>query len=362
MSESQTFPKHQQPPVPAAGRIDALDVAKGIGMILVVFAHINYTPAILIPIYSVHMPLFFLLAGVVFRREKYPAFRGFLISRLKSLLLPYLFFCLAPIAASLILERITGMTLLVKNGFLDALWETLIARSSATVVNPPLWFVPCLLAVEILYYFISKLKKPAVAVVCAALASLGWLLESGLIPSIPLPWSLDSALFALSFYTTGNLCAPYLKTAVVRIREHRRKILICLGILLLCVLIWYPAARANGKISMGSKILNNGFLLYLTGVAGTVGILAVSILLEKSGFLKYLGRNTFCIMGVHYLLKIVMIKFIAIVPGIPQYSEVVLSETLVPFLIVFTLSVLSTFVYNAAIRLLRSIGGGIRRG
>lgn len=340
---------------PGGGRIDALDVAKGIGMILVVFAHINYTPALLIPIYSFHMPLFFILAGVVFRKEKYPAFGDFLVSRLKSLYLPYLVFSLAPIAASLVLECIAGISLLSDGNYADAVWQILVAWNSSTVINPPLWFVPCLLAVEILYFFIAKLNRPWIAAVSILLAGAGWLLESGLIPAIPLPWSLDTALFALSFYATGHLAAPYLKAAIHRIRTHKHKVLLCLAIAAVCILVWYLAAMHNGKISMGSKILNNGFLLYFAGVLGTMWLLAISILLEKSRFLKYMGRNTFCIMGIHYLLKIFMIKLIAILPGISMYSQEILSETLVPFLLVFTLSILATFVYNALLRGIHTI-------
>ena len=48
-------------------RISAYDIAKGIGVILVVFGHMNTYPTILQKIiYSFHMPLFFLLAGLVF--------------------------------------------------------------------------------------------------------------------------------------------------------------------------------------------------------------------------------------------------------------------------------------------------------
>ena len=79
-------------------RINTLDIAKGIGIIFVVFAHINYTPELLTPIYSFHMLLFFILAGMVFQREKFTSFGEFLKRRWKTMIKPYLVFSLIPIA------------------------------------------------------------------------------------------------------------------------------------------------------------------------------------------------------------------------------------------------------------------------
>lgn len=78
---------HSQPlPSPAtagatAGRVDWLDAARGLGILLVVFAHclrgleasgiVAATPAVLIldrVIYAFHMPLFFVLSGLTLRR------------------------------------------------------------------------------------------------------------------------------------------------------------------------------------------------------------------------------------------------------------------------------------------------------
>lgn len=58
-------------------RYDFLDVAKGIGILLVVIAHINYTPSLITIIYSFHMPIFFFFSGMVFNRNKYSDFKTF---------------------------------------------------------------------------------------------------------------------------------------------------------------------------------------------------------------------------------------------------------------------------------------------
>lgn len=58
-------------------RDNVIDVAKGIGIVLVVFAHINFTEPIQFFIYSFHMPLFFIISGVLFTKEKYPSLKQF---------------------------------------------------------------------------------------------------------------------------------------------------------------------------------------------------------------------------------------------------------------------------------------------
>ncbi|MEZ9921131.1 acyltransferase family protein [Vibrio breoganii] len=45
--------------------------AKGIGIILVIFGHMNIPHSLAIVIYSFHMPLFFYLSGLVFNNRKY---------------------------------------------------------------------------------------------------------------------------------------------------------------------------------------------------------------------------------------------------------------------------------------------------
>lgn len=331
-------------------RNDVLDVAKGIGMLFVVFAHVNYTPDILVLIYSFHMPLFFILSGVVFSKAKRPEFGAFLRYCLKTLIYPYLFFSLAPLALLFVIDF--GIARFPIDHELswygNHVLHTFLAYRSATVFNTPLWFVPCLLAVEILYFWISKLPSRKIAVVCILLSVFDWLLESKHMPfnNDILPWSLDSAFFVMGFFAVGNLGRRYLLSAIAYIKGHKNKVLICLALLCMVGIVWLPLALMNGKISIGSKILHNGFLLYATGILGTLGILIVSILCEKCRFLKFMGLNTFCIMSVHCLIRNYVIYPAYEVLGIEKYDSKVLGETIFPFVLILLLSILVTVVYN----------------
>ena len=51
-------------------RIPMIDVAKGIGIILVVIGHTNLPTLVMNLIYAFHVPLFFVLSGMVFNMNK----------------------------------------------------------------------------------------------------------------------------------------------------------------------------------------------------------------------------------------------------------------------------------------------------
>jgi fucose 4-O-acetylase-like acetyltransferase len=52
-------------------RIEWVDTAKGIGILLVILGHTILLPFISVPIYAFHMPLFFLLSGLFIKANKY---------------------------------------------------------------------------------------------------------------------------------------------------------------------------------------------------------------------------------------------------------------------------------------------------
>lgn len=69
---------------PALASRDTIMAARGIGIILVVFGHINPTGALVVNVYGFHMPLFFFLSGMTLRRE--PSLAGLAARDARSLL------------------------------------------------------------------------------------------------------------------------------------------------------------------------------------------------------------------------------------------------------------------------------------
>lgn len=325
-----------------------VDIAKGIGILLVMFAHVNYTPALLTYIYAFHMPLFFVLSGMLFRKEKYCSFAQFFKKRFLKLICPYMFFYIISMIINFGIGILAqGITPDLLNSYFHYFVQMFIAENSSSVINAPLWFVPCLFAVELIYYFISKLKTALVVIVCALLACVGWLLESEYLPTqnVIIPWSLDSALFAIGFYAIGNMSFHKVKGAISRIENSKYRIAIAVGGALLCALLLAPIAYINGKISLGSKVLNNGILLYLSGIIGTLGVLFISVLLIKNRFLRFCGQNTFCLMSTHHLIRTIFVGCLSWL-GLRIYDNTKIIETIIPFLLVLAVSLICTLIYN----------------
>lgn len=64
-----------------------IDYAKGIGIILMIMGHIGFGQKFDIWIHSFHMPLFFVISGVLYRKPD--DMRQHIRKRIRSLLVPY---------------------------------------------------------------------------------------------------------------------------------------------------------------------------------------------------------------------------------------------------------------------------------
>lgn len=110
-------------------RLVYIDILKGIAIILVVMGHmfVPYTDYLQSPInqmiYSVHMPLFIFLSGLVFHlSQSKKATRTTIIKRALSLLLP--FFCFS--AVYCFAKNISYTDMLLKNEMHNGYWFTLV--------------------------------------------------------------------------------------------------------------------------------------------------------------------------------------------------------------------------------------------
>lgn len=98
-------------------RIEWVDIAKGIGMLLVVWAHIHDTGDLCTVIYSFHMPLFFVLSGYLFKTDKYNGIWEFLMKKKKSLIMPYLMLSFITLLFYILINKVYWQGL---SGFTDS--------------------------------------------------------------------------------------------------------------------------------------------------------------------------------------------------------------------------------------------------
>ena len=218
----------------SVARNQTIDAAKGIGILLVIFAHVNISEPCLTILYSFHMPLFFFLSGMVFRPEKYPSLKKLYGRKLQTMICPYVLFCVLGALRAGSIEL--ALSVLRKSGsFLPFLKQCLYSIIRAPYsqkyfvhFNTPMWFVPCLLLVETMYYLLAKAGKRRIFVpICVSVITVfGWIMEADIIPfdfSV-LPWNFSSACFSLGFFAAGNYFSRFVKIVAERERERERGI------------------------------------------------------------------------------------------------------------------------------------------
>lgn len=126
-------------------RLTALDSLRGFGILLVVLGHTSQTSGLVSWIFSFHMPLFFIISGMLFHERQFlDSFKRKAI----RLLVPYVFFGTVTLAYwALIERRLRGDEGSVPN----ALANIVLARAGSDNYpqNAALWFLPCLFVTEI---------------------------------------------------------------------------------------------------------------------------------------------------------------------------------------------------------------------
>lgn len=222
-------------------RNDFMDFLKGIGIFLVILGH--HKNWITGWIYSFHMPLFFMLAGVFHKNED--KYFDFFMKKLKNLLVSYFFFAIILFLFWLVIGRKFGESSIdntpIKECFIGIFYGNEIKGISSMEWGVPIWFLLCLFLISNIFYFISKLDLKKVIFI-----EIGFIIVSAIsrkyIP-ILLPWNLQRALTDISFYTIGYYAKEFIKNK----DEKNNMITLIKGIffILINVLIYLNRDKLN---------------------------------------------------------------------------------------------------------------------
>lgn len=166
-------------------RIDWIDLTKGIAIFLMVCGHTSIPLSISNWIWSFHMPLFFIISGILFNATKYPNFNLFIKKRGKTLIIPYIIFSL------ITLLTIHDQTL---KEWLYKGW----------INGCALWFIPVLFFAEIFSYFIIRYINSNCLILLTAITigTIGYMLYFF---NIHFPYNIDVSFYASFFYLIGYI-------------------------------------------------------------------------------------------------------------------------------------------------------------
>jgi acyltransferase len=299
------------------GRVEPIDTARLLGLLLVYYGHLvermmylgNAAAASHYKwIYSFHMPLFFVLAGMVARDfAARDTVGSFVRSRLASRVVPLLFFNLLLAALSL-LHRPDFPPFPLATGK-----DYLLAAISCLTVLPlfdiPTWFLMCLVSVEVIHFAAFRfLHGSALRIGAAALLFYagGYALNRrwDFFSAHTGFWMWNEAVTMYGFHLLGVLLARW---DVARIRAPAPVLALLAALAFAVVALTWDLNQGPFRLLQVVVILaaGHGHPLWfpLTAVAGTLGVLLVGRLVPAHGVVRYLGRNgllLFALNGVFY--------------------------------------------------------------
>ena len=227
-------------------------------------------------IYSFHMPLFFLVSGILAREKEERHSIAYTVKhRARGLLLPYYFWC------SLIAVYLCVMGCKTLVYFLDLVYNIVTFRGVSA-----LWFLPCLFMAGILFavsrkaYEFNRTLGWGIAVM---IGLAGFLTPNGHEITVV----VLRACTGMSFIWLGWIGE---KTFTDRCRHWTVFGSLCVLHLIL--------ARRNGQVDMLSRAFGNGILFYVNALVGTWLIIQTYHLLRAKCLdgarkgVSWLGKNS----------------------------------------------------------------------
>lgn len=269
---------------PDKKRIEFIDLAKGLCIILVVAYHcglVDTFPGAK----QLRMPLYFVLSGIFFKDYgKYS-----ILKKINKLVIPFItFFALGDIFYYISHLTVNIPEIPKSYPIIDFLW-------GGTPSNLPIWFLLCLFNCYIIFLIIYRISKSEFQRFILVLAAtfLGYIFSCH---NIRLLFYIDSALTCTLFFYIGFLLK---KTNFLQAENPRIKDLIsaiCLYLIAFSIIAYFP----NNKISVfDNNIYGSPILSYFISIIIVLSILLLCKSIKYIPYISYIGRYSIIILLIH---------------------------------------------------------------
>ncbi len=266
----------------AKKRLEYLDIAKGIGIFLVVWAHAkapftNY-------IYQFHMPFFFLISGLLYNSKD--SVKTYTVKKIKGLYIPFVFWNLLFYTAQNYQKLETNE---IKN-FAKGALEIILTLSKDGRFLGATWFLGALFAVSVIYKIADRLAGDAkykdFTLMClfAVAAVIGF--------EINFKYMISRTLILSLFFAAGVV----IKNNMSAVKAVGKGV----GLPLMCFLIFCVIGR-YGSANMGQNEYRYPFLFIIGSFLISYAILYFckkfeNLKIKSAVFIKnsitYIGRHS----------------------------------------------------------------------
>lgn len=295
-----------------ASRIEWIDTAKGICILLVVLHHCSTMLHVFYPWSTVfvtfRMPLYFILSGLFFKQYN-P--KVFFIKKINKLFVPYVFFYVVTgVLIPVTVYRLWGYSMLSYSSYGYEAVSSIF--SERVIVNPAIWFLFCLFEVNLLFFVLYMLSKSirygkvVLGILSFVIGIVGLLLSY---KKIDLPYYLDSSFTVIPFFYFGFFLRNH--TSILTKKNTRFTIILSLVYIVITLLIIRYFHYGNLSIISNTYGGKKALLqVYPYGMMGTCAVLFLSKIVGRVPVLSYLGKYSIIVLCTHaYVMRLVAICF-----------------------------------------------------
>lgn len=279
-------------------RLDYIDILKGITIFCIIWCHTD-SPSALNEwsLGTIGNIFFFILSGFFFKPS---TIKEFLDKKVKTIIIPFLFFYLISLPFRFIVDLWDYRTIYAFdwNRILDIF--KIEERSDYLSLNVPLWFLLTLFIIQLLSNYLFKLPKYFILI----LAISSFILKDYLL-NWSTPFMFNNALYWFGFFSIGYLIGKPL----IKLFKEKKKIYQILGFsiaLFFISLLWIDILAKSDFMNLILHLRHISFFIVIFSVISLFPILS------KIEILKFFGLNTIIILGAHlwFLIPIGRISYL----------------------------------------------------
>lgn len=294
--------------MPENKRIQYIDTAKFLGILLVVFFHGYKENAVTSFVYAFHMPLFFFLNGMTFKPDNISA-GDFLIKKIKGYLIPAI--CLGMICC--------GLDALFKSLY-NMPWDTtyLLSGFSRAISQQrfhTVWFLTALFFSDVfLFWIYHKCRKNIWLTGLGALALLGLGIFYTKFTKTIMAWNIDAALFGTIFTYFGFLFTSKNLSRVVSPLISRRWLSLLVGTALMVATFFVSlyirnhTFMPNFHMDMFRSNYGNYYLPLSCALLGSIGFVILCRGITNF-ILAYPVKYNLMLLAIHQVFTFPIFRF-----------------------------------------------------
>lgn len=305
-------------------RLEWIDMARGILFIFVIVCHTRIAPLWFKYIYEpFFLTGFFFLSGYLYNQRK---LKEKFKSIFNGLLIPFILysFILGLLSLVQVKQLKTALSIVVENLY----------------GGDGIWFIPCLILVELFYVFLQVLFRHKAITLAYIISVFGFYITTSMALCRGI-WCWETALLGLGFYALGDGVG---KRFIPKVVEGKRDVIVSLA----CFFSYLILSLTLGKLELLNNIdmhLNhyeNRTVFLCLAPIGCYGFIRFVRVIPRYSYLEEFGRYTLFLFPFHGVILRNVLKEIDKLIFLSDIHRLMLSCTIT----IFICFVLARYIYT----------------